>query len=379
MVRAVYPYIAVAAMLFVQTQLHAAILYSQNFDGVGSLGFGFGTLNISAMGSVGDGGVSGSKAYSVPFNGTNAPSSIYSIAFGKMNAVPASDAAPLGAGLIYSSSQIRFSLDIKVKGNLVPNPVSIAVRQRDSGYEQAHGVDANGDGDMTDSAMNFESVFKPILVDGADFVRVQFTLNQGALRSSIVRSDPCCSNIPLVPIFDPTVSLDWSISFGSGAVVGNAGFGLDAGNIVTVDNILIEAVPEPPALVMACFCAVVATSFRYRREKRGQERKGDITDYWISDVPFSSTPGATGSASADFQITSRAPPARQSRPQLALPFKPSATSKRETDRKLLPRKTLAKPVAPSQFSHLRQSAFICGQLPWIPRSPFPTLPQSGQK
>jgi hypothetical protein len=223
-----------------------------------------GHLNNSAPGVIIAGGVGGSKAYSVSFDGTNAPSSMYSITVAKQNAVLASDANPLNAGLITRPSQIRFSLDLKVQGALVPTPLSFFIYQADGQYEQTHGIDANNDGDMADGARNYTTVYKPTLVNGNNFDHVQFTIDQGKLGSSMQRCVGPCTNVFLTPIFDPTVSLNWSITFGSGPTIGDAGFGLDAGNSVTIDNVVIEAIPEPSILaLLAIGCA--ATGCRRRR------------------------------------------------------------------------------------------------------------------
>jgi hypothetical protein len=195
----------------------------------------------------------------ITFGGT---SPLYSLGFSIFQP-SASDANPLGNGLVTDASQIRFSLDIKTIGNVTTQPVRLSAYQSDAHYEADRGIDANNDGDMTDSATVFRSAYAPILLDGGDFTHVSYTLDQGQLTASILRSVPFepSTSIPLTPQFDPTVSL--TLAFGG---MNYDTFGPDTGNAIVIDNIQIEVVPEPNAILLilsAACCVSVMTARRH--------------------------------------------------------------------------------------------------------------------
>lgn len=200
------------------------------------------------------GGANGSKGLDVLFDGTGRP--FYSIALTDFEPT-ASDANPLGNGMVSSPSQIRFSFDLSATGSIASMPIRLRVSQTDPNYEADRGIDANMDGDMTDSATNYASTFTPVIVDGGDHQRIVFSLDQGQQSAFIVRTSPGFAIIPLAPEFDPTVSLGWSIAFDY------AGFGSDAGNVVSIDNVRIDAVPEPTTLT-AAFLAVCLAALAVR-------------------------------------------------------------------------------------------------------------------
>jgi hypothetical protein len=245
----------------------AAVLYSNDFesatvgpvaltvpDALGLIwGYGSGQTTVTPAWSItASGGIGGSQGFTITENGQG--SSSYSSIFGVP--IAASDASPLGGGTVSSLSQLRFSMDIKPIGSIVDMPVQVAVFQYDSNYEADRGVDANQDGKMDGGATIYGS-FLPAqaLVEGT-YTRVSFALDGGTPSAGITRLFPLPPvSFPLIPAFDPTVPLEIDVSFGS------TGFGLDNGNSISVDNLLVESVPEPTTaalLVIGCAVALVA-------------------------------------------------------------------------------------------------------------------------
>jgi hypothetical protein len=109
------------------------------------------------------------------------------------------------------------------------------------------------DGDMVDGATIFQSDYFPTLVSG--YNHIGYTLNQGQITAYV--NSPGAPSI--TPEFDPTVTLSWSINFD------NVGFGSDAGNALSVDNIQIESVPEPGTIAMLVGTMYGAAFFKQRR------------------------------------------------------------------------------------------------------------------
>jgi hypothetical protein len=264
--RAVRTIALVIGCLLVPHKLQAKVLYSQDFEsvpvgtttsvqippglnGIGSSGQGTTTFGFE-LGATN--GTASSHGLSLTFDAAQAIS--YEIHFG-------SGTATLAPGI--SPSQIRISMDLKAVGSISSSPVTIKASQIDRQYEAARHIDLNNDGDMNDSAIVFESDFPVHLVDGADFTRVSFTLNQGQLSAFMDNSDFLhpTRTIPLVPTYDPALGVDWNIS------VANAGFGNDAGNGLSVDNIVIDTVPEPTTSAIAAAALAGISSFT-RRAKR---------------------------------------------------------------------------------------------------------------
>ena len=160
------------------------MIYSQDFESaavgnttLSDVGFGFGGANIFLGPDLGfqttaTDGAGGTKGFTASFNGTNHTQYFVGVYTSNSNA---SDASPLAGGTVTSASQIRFSMDVKTTGSISSQPIEIRVFQNDLNYEARNGVDANGDGDMTDFATAFDSDFKPTVVDGAGYQHVSFT------------------------------------------------------------------------------------------------------------------------------------------------------------------------------------------------------------
>jgi hypothetical protein len=266
LVRHLLVVIVMAIASLATAQSSAVPIYSQDFETapVGQIccpqqGLSYTQGNVGGNDLIWDhtasGGAGGTKGLSILFDGTGRPG--YIVAVGDIEPT-ASDANPLGNGIVTSPSHIRFSVDVKTIGNISPTPIKLRVAQTDPNYEADRGIYANSDGDMTDSATNFESTLTPTISMTSDYNHFSYTLDQGNLSAHINRTSPSAV-IPLTPEFDPTVSLTWSIIFDY------TGFGFDAGNIVSVDNILIEAVPEPAAwLLTSIVCSILCGRCRTR-------------------------------------------------------------------------------------------------------------------
>jgi hypothetical protein len=253
---AVKAFVLVAALtLWTPFQVYAAAtLYSHDFEAapIGQFccpqgGLFWSQGNIGGTDLIWDhtanGGTDGSKGLNVLFDGTDRPS--YFVGLYDFEPI-ASDANPLGNGAVSSPSHVRFSIDVKTTGNINSKPIRLTVSQTDPNYQADRGIDANMDGDMTDSALIFSSILRPTLLVAGDYNHLTYTLDQGELSASITRNPPFGLPvvIPLTPEFDPTVSLFWAMYFF------DDGFGSDAGNIVSIDNIRIEAVPEPSSIFL---------------------------------------------------------------------------------------------------------------------------------
>ena len=101
--------------------------------------------------------------------------------------------------------QVQVSFDVFVDGATSPTPLSVQVNQ--GGYT---------------------STFVPVLVNGA-YNHVQYTLNQAAQTGTFSNS----ANFNLLRL------------------EGNAGtFGIDAGNIIRLDNFNLQVVPEPASAAL---------------------------------------------------------------------------------------------------------------------------------
>jgi len=247
-------------------QVQAKLLYSQDFESVplgtttgvqippGLNGIGFSGQGTTTFGFelAATTGTASSKGLSLTFDATQALS--YEIHFG-------SGTGSLAPGI--PTSQIRISMDLKAVGTITSLPVTIKASQIDRQYEAARHIDLNNDGDMSDSAIVYESDFPVHLVDGAGFTHVSFTLDQGQLSAYMDNSDFLhpTRKITLVPTYDPALGVDWNIS------VANAGFGNDAGNGLSVDNIVIDTVPEPTTLAIAAMTLAGIGLFRQRARR----------------------------------------------------------------------------------------------------------------
>lgn len=244
------------ALLFDSSFVQAGTLYSLDFEDApvgtllpGALGLSSSTLNMGSSVLTWEvtaaGGTDDSQGFLISFDSTDRP--IWIVSFGVYDPLDAVE-SPLDNVGVSSASQISLSVDAKTIGNSSSMPLHIVVFQFDADYEASHGVDANLDGDMNDGATVFRSTVTPTLTDGDDYGNVNFTLNEGSISADILY-DPegpePPETVPIAPQFDPTVPLSWSIRFDWN------GFGSDGGNMVSIDNVLIESVPEPETLALA--------------------------------------------------------------------------------------------------------------------------------
>jgi hypothetical protein len=152
-------------------------------------------------------------------------------------------------------------MDTRIVGAISPTPLRVRFYQNDPDYEADHNIDVNMDGDMTDGATNFESVLSPVLIQDANYHRISFTADQGVQRAYMNYVPPFPEPprlIPLTPEFNPTVTVKFTVIFG------DEQFGSDAGNIVSVDNIHFEAIPEPGSITLA---AMLVWPLAWRRNR----------------------------------------------------------------------------------------------------------------
>ena len=125
-------------------------------------------------------------------------------------------------------AQIQVSMDLFISGSeSANNPLAISLQQ---GSNATFG----------------ERKFTPTLANGS-YTHVEFTLDQ-ATAGGID--------------FNPALPFNFQVNHGAG------GFGFDAGNIVRIDNTLIQTVPEPATLsVMALGLLGILGAGRARRGK----------------------------------------------------------------------------------------------------------------
>ncbi|HYO25444.1 MAG TPA: PEP-CTERM sorting domain-containing protein [Lacipirellulaceae bacterium] len=215
------------ALLALTPPVSAAVLYSQNFEApitpsstAATFG-GFGQLNnvgntgwqvqgggggggISVVTGVDANGVGGSQALFANFDHSAATGFTFN-QYTVYGAVGAAGASP--------ASQVKVTMDLLISGSSTPNPLAIEV---------------------------FGTSFTPVLANDA-FTTVSYTLDQatGAF------SGGASSNLRLVH--------------------GAGGFGFDANNIVRLDNVVIETIPEPAACGLLAVGAVAMMAARRRR------------------------------------------------------------------------------------------------------------------
>ena len=265
--RVVQLIVSVATLIAFNCTSQASVLYSIDFENAAvgkisppALGFssGFGGTGDYSAGWVitADEGMNNSKGFNAFFDSSDSP--FFTMGFNTF--LPASNLNPIGSGSVSTENQLLFSMDVKVTGSLVSTPVVIALHQFDGNYEADRGIDANLDGDMSDGATVFRSFFTPTLVDGSEFVRVSFTLDQGNVDAVIFV--PGTGFIPITPMFDPTLTLNFGVSFGSD------GFGSDIENAIMFDNISLESVPEPSILAMTLVAMVAGGITQCARSRR---------------------------------------------------------------------------------------------------------------
>jgi hypothetical protein len=174
------------------------------------------------------GGVGGSQSYQQTINSTAAAPDFYFYAgFGQF-AVDFSN-MPTGPDA-NNPAMYRFSADVKVTGNggtAGSTPLSIRVAAIDPDYEEEHNIDVNGDGQFVGGSAVYVPVVSPVIAASNVYTNVSFTLNQGT-------QDVDADVRPQDRVFSNGLSLLWQINYHNG------GFGFDAGNIVSIDNVKIE-------------------------------------------------------------------------------------------------------------------------------------------
>ena len=124
----------------------------------------------------------------------------------------------------------EMSFDLKVVGNngdqgAMPVGGSFAAYKTESGS----GVDMNNDGDMLDGFDKWVSRFDAHVTDN-NYTHVVWNLAQGSAPTA----DPFFPS----PQFDDETTFAFQIFFNSG------GFGTDAGNVITIDNVQLKFTPS---------------------------------------------------------------------------------------------------------------------------------------
>jgi len=180
------------------------------------------------------GGVGGTQSFRQTTDATAAfgTSWYFARGFGQL-AVWADASNPLAGGAPGSNNpaRYRFSMDVYVSGNNGGDgaaPIWLGISGSDNTYEGTHGIDVNNDGDLLDGADLYNHQFAPALAVSDQWTTISWTFNQGlpqALDPDIPAQDQGFSN---------ALTLQWYAFYNSGA------FGLDADNVVNMDNFRIE-------------------------------------------------------------------------------------------------------------------------------------------
>jgi hypothetical protein len=185
-----------------------------------------------------DGGVSGTQSFRQTTDATAAVGTSWYFVrgFGQFS-VFADENSPLSGGVAGSNNpaRYRFSMDVNVSGNNGgegTTPLVLGISASDLNYEATYNIDVNGDGDFDDGAELYNhGDIKPTVSVSGEWVNISFTFDQGTPQT-------LDSDIPLEhQVFSNALSLQWYASYGSG------GFGLDADNVVNMDNFRIEFLP----------------------------------------------------------------------------------------------------------------------------------------
>lgn len=128
----------------------------------------------------------------------------------------------------------EMSFDLKVVGNdgdqaATPVGGSFSAYKTESGS----GIDLNNDGDLEDGFNTWVSEFQAPVTDG-NYTHIVWNLAQGSTPTA----DPIFSS----PQFDDETTFAFQIYFNSG------GFGTDAGNVITIDNVQLKFTPSAAIL-----------------------------------------------------------------------------------------------------------------------------------
>jgi hypothetical protein len=163
----------------------------------------------------------------------NGTSWYFTRGFGQFS-VWADETGPLAGGVDGSNDpgRYRFSMDVNVSGNNGgegTTPLALGISATDMNYEATYNIDANNDGDFDDGAEVYNhGEIKPTVSVSGEWVNISFTFDQGTPQA-------IDSDIPLEhQVFSNGLALQWYASYSSG------GFGLDADNVVNMDNFRIE-------------------------------------------------------------------------------------------------------------------------------------------
>lgn len=133
-----------------------------------------------------------------------------------------------------NASRYKFSADVKVDGNnggSGTTPVEMRVAAIDPDYETEHNIDVNNDSVISGGAAVYTPVVAPTIAATGQWTHVSFTLDQGTQDV-----DPDVR--PQDRVFSNQLSLLWQFNYHAG------GFGFDAGNVISVDNLRIEFSPQ---------------------------------------------------------------------------------------------------------------------------------------
>jgi len=216
-----------------QSRVDASILYSENWESrsassqtAGPSGFvqvsnigsyfqvqgGGGGGGVTLTAGIDNNGVGGSQALFANWD----QSAATSFTFNQYTAYGAVGAPGAGA----SPNQISVDMDLLMSGSETSNsPIDILL--------QNNGTDIS---------------YTPTLANG-QYTHVHYTLDQATGSGS----------------YDPTQASNFRLQHGAG------GFGFDANNIVRVDNILIQTVPEPAGLVLFGLSIPAVLAMRRRK------------------------------------------------------------------------------------------------------------------
>jgi hypothetical protein len=185
------------------------------------------------------GGVGGTQSFlqTTDASGAVGTSWYFVRGFGQL-AVWADQSNPLAGGVAGSNNaaHYRFSVDVNIAGNNGgegSTPLVFGISASDNNYEANHSIDVNNDGDMLDGAEVYNhGDIKPTVSVSGQWTHISWTFDQGTPQS-------LDSDIPVQDqqVFSNVLTLQWYASYHSG------GFGLDADNVVNMDNFRIEFLP----------------------------------------------------------------------------------------------------------------------------------------
>jgi hypothetical protein len=185
-------------------------------------------------------GVGGTQSFRQTTDATaaNGTSWYFVRGFGQFS-VWADENGPLAGGVEGSNdpARYRFSMDVNISGNNGgegATPLALGISASDMNYEATYNIDVNGDGDFDDGAEVYNhGEIKPMVSVSGEWVNISFTFEQGTAQA--IDADV----LPEHQVFSNGLALQWYASYGSG------GFGLDADNVVNVDNFRIEFLDAP--------------------------------------------------------------------------------------------------------------------------------------